>query len=130
MLTITNGVDTLQVTKGAYKVLYRHQGFRILGKELLSGHHTDKAAEMPYTGDEDGAVTYPDEENMVKSSPENHTNSEPEEDEEEDLSEIPLTEMTKTQLIKYAEQLGIDFDGTETRKDLRIAIRKALNSQR
>lgn len=129
MLTITNGVDTLQVTKGAYKVLYKHQGFCILGEELISGQLSDKASEMPYTGDEDVGVSYPDAAEPVKSGTENHTKSAHEEDEEEDLSEIPLTEMTKTQLIKYAEQLDIDFDGTETRKDLRIAIRKALNSQ-
>lgn len=129
MLTITNGVDTLQVTKGAYKVLYKHQGFCILGEELISGQLSDKASEMPYNDDDAEAVTYPDEAEHVKSDTENPAESAHYEDEEEDLSEIPLTEMTKTQLIKYAEQLDIDFDGTETRKDLRIAIRKALNSQ-
>lgn len=149
MLTITNGVNTLKVTKGAYKALYEHQGYTVVheggAKTPPPGTSEDSErkssqAETVADGSEDECVFDPDAYLNGKISPEScgksatnpdedaDTTEEEEEDEEElDLSEIPLAEMTKVQLKQYAEELGIDLDGTETKRELRVAIRKALH---
>ena len=135
MLVITNGSLELTVTKGAYNSLYKHQGFEIKG----AGVHTPppeieerktSQAEIAVEGPEDEAVLDTSELPTEETEAENSTKSdayEDEEGEERELSEIPLAEMTKSQLIAYAEELGIELDGDETKRALRVAIRKALN---
>ena len=39
------------------------------------------------------------------------------------LSEIPLSEMDFYQLQDYAEQLGLDYEGIRSKKELRALIR-------
>lgn len=140
MLTITNGHDTLMVTKGAYAALYKHQGYTVVSG---AGYNTpapntdseasDSVAEIAAEDDEDSAVVVPDEEDNRDSCPEETTDSYTEDDEggEEggdgpELSEIPLIEMTKSQLCKYADQLGVEYTGEETKKQLRGLIKEAL----
>lgn len=139
MLTITNGRDTLMVTKGAYAALYKHQGYAVVSG---AGYNTptpntdsepsDSVAEIAVEDEEDSAVVVPDEEDKRDSCPEEPTDSYTEdgEDGEEggddpELSEIPLIEMTKSQLCKYADQLGVEYTGEETKKQLRGLIREA-----
>ena len=135
MLVITNGSMDLTVTKGAYESLYKHQGFAVKG----AGVHTpspeitkteSSQAEMPEEAHEEEAMVTPTEADSGKSDIEDLAEDDAYEDEEEEepkLSEIPLAEMTKAQLIAYAEELGIELDGDETKRALRVAIRKALN---
>lgn len=147
MLTITNGVNTLKVTKGAYKALYEHQGYTVVHEggvktpppgtmENASGESSQ--AEIAADGSDDQCVFDPDAYLNGKISPESCGKSgtnpdsaeeypeDEEEEEEPELSEIPLAEMTKAQLRQYAEQLGIELDGDETKRELRVAIRGAL----
>ena len=125
MLTITNGSQTLVVTKGAYNSMYASQGWEIT---------TDKIA----TKNDDFSVVSENKEItqgsskeqnlLIKTTPGEQNNDEPEEeddDDEVDLSEIPLSEMSVPQMKLYAKQLGIEVN-TDSARQLRTQIRKTL----
>lgn len=48
-----------------------------------------------------------------------------EDEEYEDLSEIPLNEMGFGQLCEYADQLGLNREGIRSKRELRALIRDA-----
>lgn len=136
MLTITNGRETLQVTKGAYAALYKHQGYIVVNRGRkrnfspnYEGESNSPQAKMVPNGEESSNETIPTGSSSINPSLEDpgEYNTEEEEDEEETpLSEIPLTDMTKSQLMEYADQLGIEYTGEETKKQLRTLIRAVL----
>lgn len=136
MLTITNGRDTLIVTKGAYSALYKHQGYSVLegdaGSTPSPNTQPDANSPQPEIVSNDDYVegdNYPDEGDKTDFTPENSGDSDTESGEDEgvtDLSEIPLIEMSKEQLYEYADQLGIEYTGEETKKQLRALIRESI----
>lgn len=142
MLVISNGNNTLLVSKGAYKALYEHQGYKVVsgagasapaseGDSLMRGIPEDERE-----GEELGSNS-PESENgssghsvgeddSSKNVEDEDDDEEEEEDEEEDLSEIPLSAMSMAQLKAYATEIGVKLDGTETKKELRQLIRENL----
>lgn len=136
MLMITNGRDVIMVTRGAYAALYKHQGYTVVsgeGGSTPSPNPGDEAessqARNTHNGSEDESVTLPTGEPEVDSSTENPGEYDAEDDEEEeevDLSEIPLAEMTRSQLLAYADQLGVEYTGEETKRKLRELIKMFL----
>ena len=149
--------EKLTVPAGAYKEIYKPQGWMIDGehendpktnldeqKGETSGegknpeNGTPESATDPSNeGAETGHVDEEFEQLKAKAAEleiegyENMTKEELEvaieeaEDDEEDLSEIPLSEMDVPQLHKYAAQLGIDVSQLNGAKALREAIKKA-----
>lgn len=132
MVNITNGSNTLSVTYGAYESFFKHLGYEPVGYARtpenpgqVNTHITTDSPESgdaaaPYVGDTDPAD--PD-------IPEESAEGEGYDDAEVNLSEIPLGEMTLSQLIAYAEQLGLDPDVNASKKELRKLIREHLNQQ-
>ena len=122
MVKITNGKLTLTVTRGAYKELYQRHGFAILTEEgadfdsgVVTTHPTDeKPEEEDFSQEETDEGTFTDEVDPDA------------EYEEPDLSEIPLSEMGFGMLQDYAEQLGLDYGGIRSKKELRALIRNYL----
>ena len=115
MLKITNGQHNLTVTMGAYRNFYRGFGYEPVealeepeNLEQGSTHSDDKVSTPDYSGTEDL------EEDAAEDS---------DEGEETPLSEVPLSEMTLSQLLSYAEELGLEYEGTPNRKELRKLIR-------
>ena len=51
---------------------------------------------------------------------------ESEDEEQVDLSEIPLSEMDFYQLSDYADQLGLDHRGIRSKKELRLQIKQHM----
>lgn len=120
MLRITNGGNTLMVTRGAFNGFYKARGFHIV-----------EATESPEKGT--GVSIHPEPENGHSGQPSQlkmgrkAVEEEEGEEEELDLSEIPLGEMTFDQLEEYADELEIDHDGVRSKKELRALIREHLN---
>ena len=130
MITITNGVNTFTVSRGAYESIYAVAGYhpvRVKGaKSPLEplGNMLKTAGE---TGLE-GAEGIPDPEVEMSSSQNSAQEDETLDDEDEeyeDLSEIPLNEMGFGQLCEYADQLGLNREGIRSKKELRALIREA-----
>ena len=136
MLVISNGTSTLRVTKGAYRTIYMHQGYRIVSsagasapapdgdslmRGIAQGSRNETGVGNPPTGEESTSSSNSGAENQI-------SNDEDISDEEydADLEEIPISDMTVSQLRKYAERIGVELDGTETKRELRQLIRENL----
>lgn len=114
MVRITNGNLTLTVPNSAYELTYKSCGFRLLAdeKDVVAPADT-----IPTSDEKDaGAENYVEENENTEEEPEY-------EEEEVNLSEIPLSEMDFYQLQAYAEQLGLDYEGIRSKKELRALIR-------
>ena len=118
MIKIKKGDSVLTVTRGAYTNYYKSLDYKV-----LRASKTADISEQEFTHPE------PDSAHLGDPSQLNITPSddsdEPDEEEELDLSEIPLGEMTGTQLKQYAEQLGLETEGLKKR-ELRELIRNHL----
>lgn len=130
MITITNGVNTFTVSHGAYRSIYAAAGYhpvRVKGaKSPLEplGNMIKTAGELGLEGTEG----IPDPEAEISSSQNSAQEDEALDDEDEeyeDLSEIPLNEMGFGQLCEYADQLGLDREGVRSKRELRALIREA-----
>lgn len=124
MIKITNGLNTLEVTPGAFKDIFSAQGYTPVQEMSV------KATGVPVEQPQPSEVKLPEvtPENAAASISEQETDHPtPEEiSGEENLSEIPISEMTNKQLKEYAEQLGVDLEGITSRKAVMNKIRLAL----
>lgn len=118
MITITNGQMTLTVPNSAYKTIYASAGF------------------SPFRGEDDVEIpadTFPiikeetpGEDVSVEETEEYEDSDNTATAETVDLSEIPLSEMDFYQLQAYAEQLGLNYAGIRSKKELRALIRNNI----
>lgn len=127
MVQITNGVLTLRVTRKSFLSQYQPCGYK-----LVDSH--EEAFESS-VGNSSAAIVEPRLGEVFQAESDSVENSEPysepeleglgEEFEEEqlDLSEIPLSEMDFYQLCSYADQLGLDRKGLRSKKELRQLIK-------
>ena len=116
MITICKGEHTLEVTNGAFRNFYQRLGY----KPVRGSRSVENPGEVN---------THPDDENPLSeelegSSEDGEDSGEVYPDDEVPLEEIPLSEMTHSQLFAYAEQLGLEFEADASRKDLRKLIRQ------
>lgn len=124
MIKITNGRHAIRVSQGAYESYFKHLGYRPV--DAIELH------ENPEQENVHGDPETPGSEDSDEFSGAEEESGDPEDEEpeyEEDLSEIPLGEMKLSQLIAYAEQLGLEHDGTPSKKEMRALIRSHLNQQ-
>ena len=125
MISITNGSMTLEVTKGAYNSMYASQGWVILGKDAETNAEDDfKSVEA----DSDISRISQNDEKQENKLEAFEDAIDDEDEDEADLSEIPLSQMTVPQLKRYAQQLGVKAN-TDSSKELRNKIRKVLSGE-
>ena len=128
MVTITrNGKNYLRVSKGAYNEIYKKQGFRIAGTEEIKQNEAKKNEDTIDNNEGNETNTQKDVEGQ-----DNNSNV-PEEDEdngeeEKSLEEKTFKEMSLEELQEYAKINGIDIEGLTEKKEIRKAIRAALNN--
>ena len=122
MIKITNGSLTLKVADTAYNTIYKKCGFRPISAENVPDAG---GVSLPTPNGKTPPEQEFAEENVRISDT---LEPEPENDEpdESDLSEIPLSEMDFSQLCAYAEQLGLDYDGIRSKRELRALIKNNL----
>lgn len=110
MVTIKRDQTILVVTQGAFKNYFQGMGY-----EVVDG------TQRPENSGWDNL--HPELETLEAEA---STASEVDPEEEaEDLSEIPLSEMSFAQLHARAGQLGIAHENIHSKKELRAAIRAA-----
>ena len=125
MIKITNGSETYTVTQGAYKDIFKPQGFY-----EVSDNRTEMREETSFINE--GSLTPTGGEPTSEAiSVQETEDSEPDiasgsEEAPSDLSEVPLSEMTDKQLREYAKQLGVNLKGITSRKAVRDKIRSVL----
>lgn len=117
MITICKGEHTLEVTSGAFRNFYQRLGY----KPVRGSRSVENPGEVN-THPED-ETPHPEDLSPLEEDEEPTGEEYPDED-EVPLAEIPLSEMTHSQLLEYAEQLGLEFAANISRKDLRKLIRQ------
>ena len=120
MLRITNGIITIDVTDGAYDEYYQYCGFEVVGSpERPEEREEVFTSPAPDSGHSEDST-------QPKTDEYDSEEDEDELDEYEDLSEIPLSDMTTEQLKQYADELGLDYTSIKYKKDLRNLIKDHL----
>lgn len=130
MITITNGVNTFTVSHGAYRSIYAAAGYHpVRAKGAKSpleplGNMIKTAGELGLEGTE-GIPDQGIKMGSSQNSAQEDESLDDEDEEYEDLSEIPLNEMGFGQLCEYADQLGLNREGIRSKRELRALIRDA-----
>lgn len=102
------GNKTIKVSKKAFEAMFRDRGYSLIEEPEQSIEHT-----QPIMQDDDF--------------------EEPEEVEETeqefDVEEVPISQMSKKQLMEYAKKHNIDTSGAEKVEEARAIIRKAVKER-
>lgn len=119
MIKITNGISTLEVTKGAYNTIYKPMGFQSL-EELNN-------AEIEITEDE-----VLDEENLSDAVNEDEEVKETGKNDLvknsriEELKAKPISGWSKQEVKEYAKLANVDLTGTKSVDEAKAVIAKTL----
>lgn len=101
MVVAKRGKKFIKVSRRAYETLFRDKGYVVVQDDETGAHV--EAAEV-------GEKEIPEDE----------------EADEKGLDTIPISEMTKDQLLEYAKQKGIDTSGARNVREARQIIQKAI----
>lgn len=122
MVKITNGVDVIEVTRGAFENIYKSQGF------VEADAPKDK--EQKVKGNPEDNQKHRDEEEEEGSKEPDELEEEEEESEEQkfvkELEEKPLTSWNKKEIKKYCSIVGIDISGTKSADEAKEIIKNFL----
>lgn len=126
MVRITNGKETMEVSKGAFKALFERYGWRLEDQNIddlsVDNSSNDTLSENV---EKDG-----ENENLTPQGDEEDEEEDDEyEDEPEDEVEIPFSEMTVRQLQDYADEHDIDVSEANNKKELRKIILESLKEE-
>lgn len=105
MVKITNGIDTFEVTKGAFDGIYSRQGYFIDGNENKST--SDK---VEASGDE---PELSEDEQFIQ-----------------DMVEKPIAQWSKDEIKRFCELENIDISGTKNAGEARNIIKQFIESQK
>lgn len=106
MVKITNGVNVLKVTRGAFDGYYKCQGYH----EMVTD--TKKVSVAP---------TQPDMDNVVDDRLDDEAKAFIAE-----VTEKPLSQWNKSEVRRYAELKGINITGTRTIGDAKAIIQASM----
>lgn len=106
MITIRKGDLTAKVSTGAFEAIFKDQGWSADDHKepIISGMN----------------LPDPDQDDVLEDEITN---------EDGDLSERPLSSLSLGELRQLAEQYGIDAEGMRSKRDIRNAIREAMNEE-
>ena len=125
MVTITNGRVFMKVAKGTFNEIYKRQGFRVAGTEEIEKAE-NKVNEDINTKEEntpDGTQENENTNDNLANEDEDMT-----EDDEKSLEEKTLKEMSLEELKEYAKLNNVDVEGLTEKKEIRKAIKAAMNN--
>lgn len=126
MVTIRKGDHSLRVTQGAFLRLYKPMGYTVDGAEgdTLVPPAPDGVGTTPDADDSIKDDSEDDEDESSTGSEDDDEETEEESEPEDDLDEKPISEMSTRELRRYAENLGIETEGLNSRNKLLRAIRE------
>ena len=118
MVDITNGINTISVTKGAFEGIYKYQGYKIT-KDYAASTVIEQA--QPEDADKNN---YIDGDNVENNMVFDKTAGA----EEPNFIEKPIGQWTKEELREYAEANDISLDGVGTVKEVRNIVKEHMDS--
>jgi hypothetical protein len=124
MVDITNGRDSLTVTKGAFEGIYKHLGYTLVN---------DYSQRIQ--NDAGKTVTPMDNKLPIEEEASTSDNLEQSEEVEQEspfamaeLLETPIGQWSKEQLKEFAEANNISIDGASTVREVRNIIKDFIDS--
>ena len=136
MVRITNGINTFEVTKGAFDGIFSHQGYHIVG--CNDNYNVGcKSTSDVITDDGNKNVNEDVDGNNVSNTAGNSDNNgnvnddEKSEDDKycEEILEKPIAQWSKEEIKKFAEIKEIDITGTKNAGEARDRIKAYLEDQ-
>ena len=134
MVRITNGINTFEVTKGAFDGIFSHQGYHIVGCndnynvgcKSTSDVITDDGNENANEDADANNVS-----NVVGNTDDNDNVDEKSDDDKycEEILEKPIAQWSKEEIKKFAEIKEIDITGTKNAGEARDRIKAYLETQ-
>lgn len=122
MVDITNGRDSLTVTKGAFEGIYKHQGYT-----LVHNYAGSTTIEPDVTKEEVAQSFVKDVAAVEEQLPEAEESTE-KAIEMAELLETPIGQWSKEQLKEFAEANNISIDGASTVREVRNIIKDFIDS--
>lgn len=121
MVRITNGKETMEVSKGAFKALFEPYGWKLEDEKIDAlSVESSLSDTLPESKEKD------DESNNLPPLNGKDDEEEDEEDDEEEDIETPFSEMTVRELQQYARKHDIDVSQAKSKKDLKDIILESL----
>lgn len=125
MVDITNGINTITVTKGAFEEIYKHQGYTLVHDYASSiqvkPSETIKSEDNNYIDETKG---------LKNNSQEETDKTDDSESLENELLEKPISQWSQEELREYAEENGISLEGVTKAKEARNIIKNFIDSQK
>lgn len=122
MVTITKNSQELQVTKGAYRQMYKPLGWSLVDKEDLELEE-DKNINEDLNTTEKIEISKSNEEDYKISE----TKKEDLNEEDQELLEKPLSSLTISEIYRYANIIGLELEEGLSKSQAREELKKALN---
>lgn len=119
MIEITKDSLTIQVTKGAYKQIYKPLGWVVSGEDEKFDSKTEDL--NAYGINVESGEQEEDFEEESEPAEEAESDSE-----DEELLETPLSDMTLNELYRYAKLMELEIASGLSKKAAREAIRAAM----
>lgn len=104
MVTAVRGTHVIRVSKRSFETMFKNKGYTIIDKEI--GFKEKEHEEMFEEG--------------IKE----------EQEKEEEIETIPISEMNKEQLAEYAKEHNIDTSGARNVREARQIIQKAIREEK
>ena len=101
MVKITNGVDIFEVTIGAFKGIYSHQGYTL---------YDEKVEKQPAEGNQEPEKS--DDEKFL-----------------EEIMEKPISQWSKDEVKKFAKLKSVDITDTKNVNEAKERIKTFLDSE-
>lgn len=116
MIKITNGLSIMEVTSGAYKDIYKSQGYRPFDEAPAPLKEEPRGSEEAQ-GEKD-----------VKAAEETKTEALEDSDEAwaNELSEKPIAQWSKEEVKRFAAIRDIDLTGTKNANEAKERIKAAM----
>lgn len=104
MVKITNGINVIEVTNGAFETVYKGQGYHKVVEQQAVVSAPVKSAPVKDEGQDTGEVDHVTE-----------------------LEEKPVSQWSKAEVKEYAEAKGIDLSGTKNVNEAKDRIKAAMS---
>lgn len=133
MVKITNGINTIEVTRGAFEGIFAKQGFHLVDDENLCQHNPANNSDGASNGS-DNSNANDDNDNDAGNNDDSQANASDEEKSKDELflSEIvekPISQWNKDEIKRFAALKEINLSDVKNTADAKARIKEFFDEQ-
>ena len=132
MVRITNGINTFEVTKGAFDGIFSHQGYHIVECNDNYNEACNSTSDVITDDGNKNGNEDVDGDNVSNTTGNTGVNGNEKSDDDkycEEILEKPIAQWSKEEIKKFAEIKEIDITGTKNAGEARDRIKAYLEAQ-